>query len=177
MVGAGLKARHYGATQQRKGCAHQQRRAEEQSEVHDGQERLVAHERAELERGHIVVEPGAEEGEQSDGALAQGERAQRPRRRAAIRQAASKEAAEAEPGHEGRHDERDRIDVLAGEDPENPLPDHLIDEGGEARQEGERAGRGVGSLPDRSALQATARLTRRDRGALEPGALAPAAHR
>ena len=81
---------------------------------------------------HAVVQVGAEKAERGDRELGGGKAGEVGSGRQPIRDLRPGEIAAPEPGHEGRDDDRGGVDVGAVKDDQQPLPDDLVDERGEA---------------------------------------------
>ena len=115
--------------QERQRHAHEERRPKQADE--ENRRRSTARpktERSETLIQHVVVQEAAEQAEYRDGGFGDGEQRQTVPWRAAIREVAAGAVTDAEPGHEGRDDERGRVDVAAGEKDQQALPDDLIQE-------------------------------------------------
>ena len=83
----------------------------------------------------VVVQPLAEQPEDADTELREREAPEAGAGSDSIRQTSSRKTSKPEPHHEGGNDDRDGVDVGAGEDHEEPLPDHLIEQRRESREE------------------------------------------
>ena len=81
---------------------------------------------------HVVIQICTEEAEHRDGELGDGEAGEVGPRRQAIGGVGAGEVSTAEAGHERGDDDGGGVDVGAGKDDEQPLPDDLIDERSEA---------------------------------------------
>ena len=92
-----------------------------------------------MAREPVVVEGAAERSEDAHRELDHREETEGRRAGDTGGRDAARVAAEAQPGHEGGHDERYGGDADAGVEGEQPLPDHLVHEGGGAAQQ-ERGG-------------------------------------
>ncbi len=121
--------------------AHQHRRHAQQREH---RRRHLPRRAVERRAAHGVDQGQAHDAEQADADLADEEQERRPVG-VAVREEAPDERADAQPEHEQRDDDRDRLDVHAERREQRPLPDDLVDqrrEAGDEEQEREPPERG-----------------------------------
>jgi len=84
---------------------------------------------------HVVKQELAEEAEDADCELGGREGPQARPGPQAIGEFSAGDVAETQPRHERRDDDGDRIDIRAGEEDEQALPDHLVKDGCKTGQE------------------------------------------
>ncbi len=126
--------------QERQRHAHEQRGRQQCGKVREaGGERGTLEPRGERVEP-VVIEEGAGGSEGGDRELDEREEAQRRARLEPRAQPAAELAADPEPGHEGRHDHRDRVEPDAAVEREDALPGDLVDERRSAAQQEQEPG-------------------------------------
>ena len=128
--------------EQRQRGAHEEGGPQETGKQNRGDRLASEIQRAKARVQNVVVQRGAVETEHAHRDLGGADEEETRTTRHAVGHVPPGEGADAEPAHEGGHDDRGREDIRAREEGQQALPDHLIQQRGEARgaedDEGER---------------------------------------